>query len=70
MGEILVRALWLAPAIESGVRGLVDGHAWFWTSPAPINFAPSETELWRCRLRSHFECLLSGSASGSCATNF
>jgi hypothetical protein len=39
------------------------GMPWWWTNPAPISFARSEMESWRCRLRSRLESLLADSVN-------
>jgi hypothetical protein len=51
----------LNPAFAAWLMGM----PWFWTNPASINSAPSEMELWRCRLQWHFASLLRDSFTPS-----
>ena len=44
----------LNPAFAAWLMGM----PWFWTNPAQINSAQSEMQLWRCRLRWRFVCLV------------
>jgi hypothetical protein len=49
--------------LNPGFAAWLMGMPWFWTNPESISSARSETESWRCRLRSRLESLLADSVN-------